>query len=155
MAAFTASLPTIRLRTSRTVKSPAGLAGTSLDGAVLALPFLEAAIQHRGVVVAELAQQPPDAGRPPDIGGAVGDHAGAVADAETTHRRGEVLGLLAHEVQLLRGVGDVTGNVAELCAGDVALFEILTPELDHTGDLRVGDQVGRAVQHDDLVEVLG
>src|ERR1700712_4172680 len=49
-------------------------------------PFLPAAVQHRRVVVTELAQQPPDPGCPPGIRGAVGYDARGIADTETTHR---------------------------------------------------------------------
>ncbi len=70
------ALPTIRLRTSRTTKSPrrAVLSGAGFDGAV---EFRSSTFaSHHSIpsvfIVPEFAQQPPDPRRPPGVGCAVG-----------------------------------------------------------------------------------
>ena len=121
--------------------------GTGLDRTALVLPLLPAAVQHRRIVVAELMQQPPQPRRPPDVGAAVGHHARSVVHAEPTHRGREVVRRLAHEAECLRGVGHIAQHVDELRAGDMARLEVLTTRLHLIGDLRIGDQVRGAVEH--------
>jgi hypothetical protein len=106
--------------------------------------------------MAELVQQEPEPRRPPDVGGAVADDASPAVHAEAAHRGGKFFGRLAHEAQALRCVGDIAQHIDELRAWDVALFEVVATRLDLISDLRIGDQVGRAVedQHIGIIQVL-
>jgi hypothetical protein len=133
----------------------AGRGRAGLDGPPLARPFLEPAVQDRGIVEAVVAQHPPDAGRPLRRRRAVEDDAAFLADPEATHRGSEFLGIRQHEAQFRVRRREVGLQIDELRTGDVALLEILAPGLDDVGDLRVRDQMDRAIEHDQvrLVEV--
>ena len=58
-----------------------------------------------------------------------------------------VIRRLPHEAETLRGVGYVAQHVDELRARDVALLEVRAARNDLVGDLRVGDQMRGAVEH--------
>ena len=117
-----------------------------LDRATLANPFLPAAVEHCRVVEAKHAQQPPHPRRPPRIGGAVEHDPRSVADTKAAHRRGKGLSRRQHEAQPLAAVRKVGLKVDELRAGNMTLFEISPRRHRLIGRLRVGYQIGRAVE---------
>jgi CheY-like chemotaxis protein len=94
-----------------------------LPRAQLPSPGLDPAEQDGAVVVAEVAEQPPEPLRP--TAAPIGDHVHAVADAAATRRGGELLGgrqrmpagVLHREVREVivdveeRGTGDVPGEI--------------------------------------------
>src|SRR2546423_5988918 len=110
-----------------------------LDWPLLARPFLKAAIQYGGMIVAIGAQHPPDARRPLRRRRAVKDDATRVADPEAAHRRGELLGVRHHKAELRVLRRKVGLEIDKLRSGDVAFLEILAPGFDGIGDLRVGE----------------
>ncbi len=67
----------------------------------------------------------------------------------------EILRRWPHEIQLLRGIGNIPRDVAKLRARNVTALEILPPRLYHIGDLRIGNQMRRAIQHGDIMQMLG
>ena len=92
-----------------------------LAGAQLAAPALDPVDEHRAVVVAEVAEQPPE-----PLGAAhaaVGDDEDAVADARARRCPGEALGRRQRVAALpgSRPVGEVVVDVEERSAGDVPL----------------------------------
>ena len=128
----------------------AGFGGTGLDRPSFAAPFLPAAVEHRCVVEAKDPQHPPDPRRPPRIGGAVKHDPRPVADAKTAHRRCKCLGGRQHEAKAMVLVREITLQIDELPAGDMAFFEIGPARHDLVGDLRVGNEMRSAVEYTQL-----
>src|SRR3984893_17013062 len=124
-----------------------GFRGTGLGRPALAAPFLPAAVEHRRVVEAEDAQHPPDPRRPPRIGGAVKHDPRALADAKTAHRRGKCRGGRQHEPKAMILVREIALQIDELRAGDMAFFEIIPARHDLVSNLRIGNEMRRAVEY--------
>src|SRR5271156_3593543 len=123
------------------------LSRAGLDRSAFTAPFLPTAVEHSRVVEAEDAQQPPDAGRPPRIGGAVEHDVCALADAKPAHRRGERLGRRQHETEALAVIREIGLEIDELRAGNMPLFEFGPRRHSLISGLRVGYQVGGAVKN--------
>ncbi|KFV08638.1 hypothetical protein N340_03825, partial [Tauraco erythrolophus] len=109
------------LKDSRT-----GLADLCRDGVTLLHPVLEAAIQHRDLLVPKGPEHPPGAG---GVEGAqlvpvVHHHVGVVADSQAPHVVGKV-GLAGQHEVVGGGLVPALLDVKEGRPGDVPLLELL------------------------------
>src|SRR5215469_7898975 len=138
------------LRAHDKISGRAGLAGTSLHWPTLSAPFLPAAIENRRGVEAENAQHPPHPCRPPRIGGAVEHDTRILVDAKVAHRYSECIRRGQHETKAMVLFRKIALQVDELCAGNMALFEIGPTRHNLIGDFRVGNEMGRAVENPEM-----
>ncbi|KFQ11120.1 hypothetical protein N330_13849, partial [Leptosomus discolor] len=106
--------------------SRGGLADLRCDGVAFLHPVLEAAVQHRDLLVPKGPEHPPGAGC---IEGAqfipvVDNHVGVVADTQAPHVVGKV-GLAGQHEVIGGGLVPALLDVEEGCPGDVPLLELL------------------------------
>ncbi len=100
-----------------------------LDWAVCRDPGGKPAVEHAGVIVPEVAQQPPQPRRPHWRVLRVRDDVRAVADAEAADRGGEVLRRGKGEREGRRRVGQCAGDIGEPGSGNMGSRVAFAPAL--------------------------
>ena len=114
----------------------------------LGAPFVEAAVEHRGVVEAERSQHPPEPRRPHHGADAVEHDARAVAEAVAAERRRELRRRRHHEAEFCGGVGELALQIEKIRARDVRFFERMPARHRQVGVIAAGRrrfEIGRAV----------
>gem|GEM_PF-4426383 len=96
-----------------------------LEGTVFGAPLGKPAVQHRHLVVAEGAEQPPQPRSPLPDRGVIDDDACACPDAQGAGRLGETFGIRAGEGIGALGVREGLDQVGEHGTGHVPLKQIL------------------------------
>ncbi|KFV68918.1 hypothetical protein N307_05147, partial [Dryobates pubescens] len=106
--------------------SRGGLADLRRDGVALLHPVLEAAVQHRHLLVPKGPEHPPGAGgvEGPQRIPVVHHHVGVIADPQAPHVISEV-GLAGQHEVIGGGLVPALLDVEEGCPGDVPLLELL------------------------------
>ena len=118
-----------------------------LDRAVCCCPGDKPAVEHAGVIVPEVAQQPPEPRRPHRHVLRVRDDVRAVADAEAAERGCEVLGRRKGERERRRRVRQRAGDIGEPGPGNMGSRVALAPALHG-----IRATVRRAAEEDGGVE---